>query len=37
MIRDPFVCVLLIFVMYYSQLKYTNKGMFVGTSNSKYI
>ncbi len=37
MIREPFVCVLLIFVMYYSRLKYTNKGTFVGTSNSKYI
>lgn len=37
MIREPFVCVLLIFVMYYSRLKYTNKGTFIGTSNSKYI
>ncbi len=35
MIREPFVCVLLIFVMYYSQLKYTNKGMFVGINNLK--
>lgn len=37
MIREPFVCVLVIFVMYYSRLKYTNKGTFIGTSNLKYI
>ena len=33
MIREPFICVLIIFIMYYSRLRYTNKGMFIGSNN----
>lgn len=34
MIRDPFVCVLLIFVIFYAQLRYTSKGVFASSTNS---
>ena len=33
MIREPFICVLIIFIMYYSRLRYTNNGMFIGSNN----
>ena len=34
MIREPFVCVLLIFVIFYAQLRYTSKGVFASNINS---
>lgn len=34
MIREPFICVLLIFVIFYAQLKYTSKGVFASSTNS---
>ncbi len=37
MIREPFICVLVIFVMYYSRLKYTNKGIFIGSNNLNLV
>lgn len=32
-IRDPFVCVLMIFILYYAQLKYTRKGTYIVNTN----